>query len=67
MVKNVKIQKLIAISLNNNFRPVDMCYKLGIGTTTWNRWIRGIAEPKNKNIIDVIDKFISEYQGKDNS
>ena len=51
MVKNIQIQKLIEIAKDNNYRAVDMCYKLGIGTTTWNRWIRGLAEPKSKIIV----------------
>jgi len=62
MIKNYKIQKLIEIAIKNNFKPVDMCYKLGIGTSTWNRWTRGIAEPNNKSIIEKIDKVIKENQ-----
>jgi len=62
MIKNIRIQKLIEIALRKNFRAVDMCYLLGIGTSTWNRWIRGIAEPNNKSIIEKIDKVISENQ-----
>jgi len=61
MIKNIQIQKLIEIAKKNNYRAVDMCYKLGIGTTTWNRWIRGLAEPKNISIIEKIDKVINEY------
>ena len=62
MIKNYKIQKLIEIAIKNKYRAVDMCYFLGIGTSTWNRWIRGIAEPNNKNIIEKIDKVIGENQ-----
>ena len=62
MIKNIKIQKLIEIAIGKNYKPVDMCYLLGIGTSTWNRWTRGIAEPNNKNIIEKIDKVIEEHQ-----
>ena len=62
MVKNIKIQKLIEIAIKNNYKPVDMCYRLGIGTSTWNRWIRGIATPNNKSIIEKIDKVIGKHQ-----
>jgi len=62
MIKNMKIQKLIEISLKNNYNYIDMCHKLGIGTSTWNRWTRGIAEPRNKSIIEKIDKVINKYQ-----
>lgn len=62
MIKNIKIQKLIEIAIKNNYKPVEMCYLLGIGTSTWNRWIRGIAEPTNKSIIEKMDKVISENQ-----
>jgi len=62
MIKNIRIQKLIEISIRKNLNYVTMCHKLGIGTTTWYRWIRGDAEPANKNIIEKIDKVISENQ-----
>jgi len=62
MVKNIRIQKLIEISIRKNFNYVKMCHDLGIGTTTWYRWINGVAEPTNKNIIDKIDKVIAEHQ-----
>ena len=62
MIKNMRIQKLIEIAIKNKYKPVDMCYKLGIGTSTWNRWIRGISEPNNKSIIEKIDKVINKYQ-----
>jgi len=62
MIKNMRIQKLIEIAIKNNYRAIDMCYYLEIGTSTWNRWIRGIAEPNNKSIIEKIDKVISENQ-----
>ena len=62
MIKNIKIQKLIEIAIKNKYKPVDMCYFLGIGTSTWNRWIRGIAEPNNKSIIEKIDKVINEHK-----
>jgi len=58
----MRIQKLIEIAIKNNYRAIDMCYHLEIGTSTWNRWIRGIAEPTNKSIIKKIDKVISEHQ-----
>ena len=45
-----------------NFNYVTMCHKLGIGTTTWYRWINGSCEPTNKNIIEKIDKVINENQ-----
>ena len=62
MIKNIRIQKLIEISIRKHFNYLTMCYKLGIGTTTWYRWINGISEPVNKSIIEKIDKFISENQ-----
>lgn len=62
MIKNMRIQKLIEIAIKNNYRAIDMCYKLGIGTSTWNRWTRGISEPNNKSIIEKIDKVIGEHQ-----
>ena len=62
MIKNIRIQKLIEISIRKNFNYVTMCYKLGIGTTTWYRWINGSCEPTNKNIIEKIDKVINENQ-----
>jgi len=62
MIKNIRIQKLIEISIRKNFNYVTMCHKLGIGTTTWYRWINGLCEPTNKNIIEKIDKVISENQ-----
>ena len=62
MIKNIRIQKLIEISIRRHFNYVTMCHLLGIGTTTWFRWVRGDAEPKNKNIIDKIDKVTSEHQ-----
>ena len=62
MIKNIRIQKLIEISIRKNFNYVTMCHQLGIGTTTWYRWVRGDAEPTNKNIIEKIDKVISENQ-----
>ena len=62
MVKNMKIKKLIEIAKKNNYNYLEMAHKLGIGTTTWNRWTRGIAEPKNKSIIEKIDKIIIKYQ-----
>ena len=58
----MRIQKLIEIAIKNNYRAIDMCYYLEIGTSTWNRWIRGIAEPTNKSIMEKIDKVISEHQ-----
>jgi len=62
MIKNIRIQKLIEISIRKNFNYVTMCHKLGIGTTTWYRWINGSCEPTNKNIIEKIDKVINENQ-----
>ncbi|MCK4446009.1 MAG: hypothetical protein KAW56_02900 [Candidatus Marinimicrobia bacterium] len=62
MIKNIRIQKLIEIALKNNYNYVTMCHKLGIGTSTWNRWTRGLAEPTNKNIIEKIDRVISKHQ-----
>ena len=62
MIKNMRIQKLIEIAIKNRFNYVEMCHLLGIGTSTWNRWTRGLAEPTNKNIIEKIDKVISEHQ-----
>ena len=62
MVKNIRIQKLIEISIRKNLNYVSICHQLGIGTTTWYRWINGKAEPKNKSIIEKIDKVISENQ-----
>ena len=60
MIKNIRIQKLIEISIRKKFNYVKMCYLLGIGTTTWFRWVRGDAEPNSKNIIEKIDKVIDE-------
>ena len=62
MVKNIRIQKLIEISIRKKFNYVTMCHILGIGTTTWYRWINGKAEPTNKNIVEKIDKVIEEYK-----
>ena len=62
MIKNIRIQKLIEISIRKNFNYVAMCHRLGIGTTTWYRWIDGKCEPTNKNIIEKIDKVINENQ-----
>jgi len=62
MIKNIRIQKLIEISIRKNFNYVKMCHDLGIGTTSWYRWIRGDAEPTGRNNIEKIDKFISEHQ-----
>ena len=59
VVKNIKIQKLMEIASNNKLNYVEMCHMLGIGTSTWNRWTRGISEPTNKNIIVKIDKVIT--------
>jgi len=64
MVKNMRIQKLIEISIKNHFNYIEMCHQLGIGTTTWYRWINGVAEPTNKSIIEKIDKVISEHLSK---
>jgi len=60
MIKNIRIQKLIEISIRKNLNYVMMCHQLGIGTTTWYRWINGVAEPTNKSIIEKIDKVIDE-------
>ena len=62
MIKNMRIQKLIEIAINGKLNYVEMCHRLGIGTTTWYRWINGVAEPANKSIIEKIDKVISEYK-----
>ena len=62
MIKNIRIQKLIEISIRKNLNYVSMCHQLGIGTTTWYRWVRGEAEPANKNIIEKIDKVINEHK-----
>ena len=62
MIKNMRIQKLIEIALKNNFNYVEMCHRLGVGTSTWNRWTRGLAEPTNKNTLDKIDKVIAKYK-----
>ena len=62
MIKNIRIQKLIEISIRKNLNYVAMCHQLGIGTTTWYRWVRGDAEPTNKSIIEKIDKVIKEHQ-----
>ena len=58
----MRIQKLIELSLKNHLNYVAICHQLGIGTTTWYRWINGKAEPKNKSIIEKIDKVIGENQ-----
>jgi len=60
MIKNIRIQKLIEISIRKNLNYVTMCHLLGIGTTTWYRWVRGDAEPINRNTIEKIDKVIEE-------
>ena len=62
MIKNMRIQKLIELSLKNHLNYVTICHQLGIGTTTWYRWINGKAEPKNRSIIEKIDKVIGENQ-----
>ena len=62
MIKNMRIQKLIEIAIKNNLNYVEMCHKLGIGTSTWFRWTRGVSEPTNKNTIEKIDKVISKHQ-----
>ena len=58
----MRIQKLIEIAIKNNYNAVAMCYHLGIGTSTWNRWINEKCEPTSKNTIEKIDKVISENQ-----
>ena len=62
MIKNMRIQKLIEISIKKNLNYVAICHQLSIGTTTWYRWINGKAEPRNISIIEKIDKVISENQ-----
>ena len=62
MIKNIKIRELVEIAEKNNFNYIEICRELGIGTATWYRWIRGISEPKNKSIIEKINKVIDKYK-----
>ena len=61
MIKNMNIKKLKEIAEKYHMNQLDICKKLDVSVSTWNRWIVGKCVPKNKNTLKQIDKVIKKY------
>lgn len=61
MIKNMNIKKLKEIAEKYHMSQLDICKKLDISVSTWNRWIIGKCVPKSKNTLKQIDKVIKKY------
>ena len=61
MLKNMRIQKIAEIIINNGLTQAEVAYKLGISVPTLNRWLNETSFTRSYNTLKAIDRFIKDF------